>query len=474
MITSTAARPDDPLLVQIADYVAAPVAFSANAYATARCSLLDSIACAIEAVRHRDCLSLLGPHVPGTVVPNGSRVPGTSHRLDPVKAAFDTGTAIRWLDYNDSWFALEAGHPSDNLGAILAVADHLGQGPQPELDVKSVLDALIKAYEIQCVLTLENSFLAHGLDATVLLAVASAAVATQLLGGTKQQIVAAVSNAWLDGANPRAYRLGANTGPRKSWASGDATARGVRHALFALRGEPGYPAALSAPKYGFVDSIMRGKPIVAPRPFGSYIIENILFKVPFPTEFHAQTASECAARLHPMVKGRLDEIKAIRIRTHMRTIHTIDKKGPLRNAADRDHCLQYILAVVLKRGKITSEDYEDDAARDPQLDRLREKMSVAEDESFTRDFYDPEKRANPNAIQAEFNDGSRLPEVRVDFPLGHPRRRAEGLPLVVEKFRHAVGAAFPGRRSERILEAVAEPGAFEAMRLRSFMDLLAR
>lgn len=465
---------NDPLLVQIADYAAAPDAFSANAYSTAHNCLLDAIACALEAVAQPDCMKLLGPYVPGTVVPGGSRVLGTDFRLDPVKAAFDNGTAIRWLDYNDSWFALEAGHPSDNLGAILAVADYLCQGERPDLDIKAVLGALIQAYEIQCVLTLENSFLAPGLDATVLLAVASAAVSTRLLGGREQQIAAAVSNAWLDGANPRTYRLGANTGPRKSWASGDATARGVRHALFALRGEPGYPAALSAPKYGFVDSIMRGKPIVAPRPFGSTIVENILFKVPFPTEFHAQTASECAVRLHPMVKDRLDEIKAIRIRTHARTLHTIDKKGPLRNAADRDHCLQYILAVVLKHGKISAEDYEDEAARDPQLDRLREKMSVAEDESFTRDYHDPEKRANPNAIQVEFGDSSSLPEVRVDFPLGHPRRRAEGLPLVVEKFRHAVRTTFPGRRGEQILESVADPKAFEAMKFKAFMDLLVR
>jgi len=464
----------DPLLVQIADYTAAPPAFSAEAYATARSSLLDSIACALEAVAQPDCAKLLGPYVAGTVVPNGSRVPGTDFRLDPVKAAFDTGTAIRWLDYNDSWFALEAGHPSDNLGAILAVADYLCQGERPDLDVKVVLDALIQAYEVQCVLTLENSFLAPGLDATVLLAVSSAAVATRLLGGTKAQIAAAVSNAWLDGANPRTYRLGANTGPRKSWASGDATSRGVKHALMALRGEPGYPAALSTAKYGFVDSIMRGKPIVAPRPFGSYIIENILYKVPFPTEFHAQTASECAVRLHPLVKDRLDGIKAIRIRTHTRTMHTIDKKGPLRNAADRDHCLQYILAVVLKHGKITSEDYEDEFARDPQLDQLREKMSVTEDESFTRDYYDPEKRANPNAIRIEFDDGTSLPEVRVDFPLGHPRRRAEGLPLVAEKFRHAVATAFPGARGEKIMAATADPAAFDAMKFRDFMELLAR
>lgn len=464
----------DPLLVQIADYAAAPGAFSDNAYAAARSSLLDSIACALEAVAQSDCRRLLGPHVPGTVVPNGARVPGTDLRLDPVKAAFDIGTAIRWLDYNDSWFALEAGHPSDNLGAILAVADWLGQGARPDLDVKAVLDALIKAYEIQCVLTLENSFLAHGLDATTLLAVSSAAVSMQLLGGTREQIIAAVSNAWLDGAHPRAYRLGANTGPRKSWASGDATSRGVQHALLAMRGEPGYPAALSAAKYGFVDSILRGKPVVAPRPFGSYIIENILYKVPFPTEFHAQTASECAVRLHPAVKGRLDDIRSIRIRTHTRTLHTIDKQGPLRNAADRDHCLQYILAIVLKHGRITSEDYEDAVANDPQLDRLRAKMAVTEDAAFTRDFYDPEKRANPNAITIEFEDGSGLPEVRVDFPLGHPRRRAEGLPLVAEKFRHAVRAAFPGPRGEQILETVAEPEKFETMRLRAFMDLLAR
>ena len=463
---------NDPLLVQIADYACSPDTFSASAYATARSCLLDAIACALEAVAQPDCMKLLGPYVPGTVVPNGSRVPGTDFRLDPVKAAFDTGTAIRWRDYNDSWFALEAGHPSDNLGAILAVADHLCQGKQPDLDVKAVLGALIKAYEIQCVLTLENSFLAPGLDATVLLGVSSAAVSTHLLGGTQQQIAAAVSNAWLDGANPRTYRLGANTGPRKSWASGDATSRGVQHALLALRGEPGYPAALSAPKYGFVDSIMRGKPILAPRPFGSYIVENILFKVPFPTEFHAQTASECAVRLHPLVKGRLDDIKAIHIRTHTRTLHTIDKSGPLRNAADRDHCLQYILAVVLKHGKISAEHYEDEVARDPQLDRLREKMRVAEDASFTRDYYDPDKRANPNAIRVEFSDGSSLPEVRVDFPLGHPRRRAEGLPLVVEKFRRAIGGAFPGNRGDQILAVVADPKAFEAMKFKAFMELL--
>jgi len=462
----------DPVLAQIGDYVTAPAGFSEPAYAIARNCLIDSVACLLEALDYPDCTKLMGPFVPGTTVPNGVRVPGTAWELDPVKAAFDIGTAIRWLDYNDAWFAADGAHPSDNLGAVISISDLLSRSGQRPVSVRDVLTALIRAYEIQGVLALENSFVALGLDATPLVDIASAAVTAGMLGGTREQVINATSNAWLDGAGPRTYRLGSCTGSRKSWASGDATSRGVLHALFALRGEMGYPNALTTPKYGFEASIMRGKPIVAPQPFGSYIVENILFKVPFPTEFHAQTASECAVRLHPEIRDRWSDIKSVTIRTHARTLSTIDKTGPLNNAADRDHCLQYIVAVVLLHGKLTSEDYEDAFAADPRIDTLRGKIVVTEDESFTTDFYDPAKRSNANAMQIEFADGTRTAEVRIDYPLGHPRRRDEGLKLVEHKFRHSVERRFPKERQAAILKVCADAQTLDALPFSKFMDML--
>lgn len=467
----------DPVIADIADYVAGDQSFSEAAYAVARSCLVDAIACALDALDHADCTKLLGPFVPDTVVPKGVRVPGTSFELDPVKAAFDIGTAIRWLDFNDAWFAADGAHPSDNLGAVIAAADLMARRPFKGVHrptVRDVLTALIKSYELQGVLALENSFVALGLDATTLVDVASAAVATKLLGGNDEQIANAVSNAWLDGACPRTFRLGTGTGSRKSWASGDATSRGMFHALLAVRGEMGYPAALTIAKNGFNDAIMRGKPIVVPQPYGSYIVENILFKVPFPTEFHAQSATECCVKLHPLVKDRLDDIRAIHIRTHARTISTIDKKGLLRNAADRDHCLQYILAVVLIHGKIEAEDYEDTVAADPRIDVLRDRMFVTEDKVLTGDFYDPKMRSNCNAVRIDFSDGTSTEEIRVDYPLGHPRRRDEGLPLVDAKFRRAVHRRFSGEQQRRIFEALADVKAFEAMPFDRFMDLLVK
>jgi 2-methylcitrate dehydratase len=467
----------DPVISDIARYVAADQTFGDAAYAVARNCLLDAIACALDALDHHDCTNLMGPYISDTVVPKGVRVPGTSFEMDPVKAAFDMGTAIRWLDYNDAWFAADGAHPSDNLGAIMAAADLMSRRPATGVTrptVRDVLTALIKAYEIQGVLALENSFDALGLDATTLVDVASAATATRLLGGTEAQIANAVSNAWLDGASPRTFRLGSGTGSRKSWASGDATSRGMFHALLAVRGEMGYPAALTIARNGFNDAIMRGKAVVAPQAYGSYIVENVLFKVPFPTQFHAQTATECCVKLHPLVKDRISDIRAIHIRTHARTISTIDKRGVLRNAADRDHCLQYILAMVLIHGRIASEDYEDAAARDPRIDPMREKMFVTEDKSFTADFYDAKLRSNCNAVRIEFADGTSTEEVRVDYPVGHPTRRDEGLPLVDAKFRSAVHRRFKAERQQKLFEAVADAAAFDAMHFDRFMDLLVK
>lgn len=471
-------QPADPVLTRIADYVIGHKITREAAYATARYCLLDALACAFDALAFPGCTKLLGPVVPGTKVPHGARVPGTKWELDPVKAAFDIGTAIRWLDYNDAWFAAEGGHPSDNLGAILAAADYASRnrvgGRRRALTVRDVLTALIKAYEIQGVLSLKNSYVEVGLDSVGFVDIASTAVATHLLGGSRAEIVNALSNAWLDGISPRLYRIGHNTGWRKAWASGEATARGVTHGLFALRGEMGYPAALSAPRWGFCDVLLRGKPVVIARPFASYIVERILFKVPFPAQFHTQTATECAMKLHPLVKDRIGDIKTVHLRTHQRTLQTADKQGPMNNPADRDHCLQYIVAIVLLNGRLGAHDYEDDVSADPRIDALRGKMVVTEDKSFTRDFYDLRKRTNSNAVRIEFRDGTSTPEIRIDYPLGHPRRRREGLPLVEEKFRRSVGLAFPPKRRRKIFETCGDSQRLQRMPVEQFVDLLVK
>jgi 2-methylcitrate dehydratase len=413
--------------------------------------------------------------VPGATLANGARVPGTQHELDPITAAFNIGLLIRWLDFNDTWLAGEWGHPSDNLGAILAVADYVSRQravtANPSLTVGDVLTAAIKAHEIQGVLALDHAFNRLGLDHVLLVRIASTAVATQLFGGTRDQIVAALSNAWLDGGALRAYRHAPNTGTRKSWAAGDAAARGVRHALFALSGEMGYPSALTAAEWGFQDALFRGRAIALARPLESYVMENVLFKISYPAEFHAQTAVEAALQLHGAVAGKLDEVEKITIETQEAGMRIIDKVGPLANPADRDHCLQYMVAVALVFGRLTAADYEDGVSSDPRIDGLRNRMQVLENAQFSRDYLDPDKRAIGNAVQVFFKDGSSTLRVAVEFPLGHRRRRAEGIPKLLEKFRSNLETRFSTERVDRIERACADPAALEAMTVPEFIEL---
>ena len=444
----SARRPaPDQLLVDIADYVLDAAIDSELAYDTARYCLMDSLACAYQALDHPACTKLLGPVVPGAVLAGGARVPGTSWELDPVAAAFNIGTMIRWLDFNDTWLAAEWGHPSDNLGAILAVGDYMSRkasrgvpAPGPPLTMHDVLTAMIKAHEIQGVLALANSFNRVGLDHVLLVRVASTAVSTQLLGGTREQVINAISNAWVDGGALRTYRHAPNAGSRKSWAAGDATSRGVRLALVALTGEMGYPSALSAPRWGFQDVLFGGQPVALARPLASYVMEHVLFKISYPAEFHAQTAVEAAMRLHPVVRDRLADIDAVLIETQEPGVRIIDKTGPLANPADRDHCLQYMTALPLIFGRLTANDYNDDVASDPRIDALRAKMQVRENADFSRDYYDPERRFIGNALEVRFKDGTHTERVEVSVPIGHRLRRAEGIPLLVEKFRTSVAA----------------------------------
>lgn len=479
-MTSTRAdsnvRPtSDPELVAIADYVADYLIDSRVAYDTARYCLMDSLGCALLAIRFPECARHLGPIVPGTTVPNGARVPGTRYELDPVKAAFDIGTLIRWLDFNDTWLAAEWGHPSDNLGAILACADFLSRarlmaGKNP-LSIRDVLTYMIKAHEIQGVMALENSFNRVGLDHVVLVKVASTAVVTHMLGGTKPQIMDALSQAWVDGQALRTYRHAPNTGPRKSWAAGDATSRAVRLALITLKGESGYPSALSAKTWGFYDVAFKGLRFKFQRPYASYVMENVLFKISYPAEFHAQTAVECAVKLHPLVKNRLDQIERILITTHESAMRIISKTGPLYNHADRDHCLQYMVAIGLMHGHLTAEHYEDRAAADPRIDQLRAKMEVAEDERYSRDYHDPDKRSIANALQIVFKDGSRTEKIEVEYPIGHRRRRSDGMPLLIEKFRASLATRFPEAQSKKILDLCLSHDHLEATSVPEFMEL---
>jgi 2-methylcitrate dehydratase len=475
--SAAGARPaPDQVLVDIADYVADYAIASEPAYTIARYCLLDSLGCALAALACPPCAKLLGPVVPGTVVPHGARVPGTSFQLDPVQAAFDIGTMVRWLDFNDTWLAAEWGHPSDNLGGILAVADWRSRAARAAggapLSVRDVLTAMIKAHEIQGVIALENSFNRVGLDHVVLVKVASTAVVAQLLGLSREQIVDAVSLAWVDGQSLRTYRHAPNTGSRKSWAAGDATSRAVRLALLVRAGETGCPTALTAKTWGFYDALFAGRPFRFPRSYGSYVMENILFKVSFPAEFHAQTAAECAMALHPKVRDRIGDIARITIRTHESAIRIIDKRGPLANPADRDHCLQYVVAVPLIFGRLTAADYEDGVAADPRIDALRGKMVCVEDPRFSRDYLDPDKRSIANAIRVEFTDGSALDEVAVEYPIGHPRRRREGLPALVEKFRANLAGRFPARQERRILDALLDGERLAAMPVDQFTDMM--
>jgi 2-methylcitrate dehydratase len=446
----------DPLIVEIADYALDYILNSKEAYRIAHHVLIDSLGTGLLALRFPDCTKLLGPIVPGADLPGGARVPGTSYELDPVQAAFNIGTMIRWLDFNDTWLAAEWGHPSDNLGGILAVADYLsrsriseGQAPLKMIDV---LTAAIKAHEIQGILALENSLNQVGLDHVHLVKVASTAVVAAMLGGTKEEVKNAVSNAWIDGASLRTYRQAPNAGSRKSWAAGDATSRAVKLALMALNGEMGYRSALSAKMWGFEDVLFKGKKLELGRPFGSYVMENILFKISFPAEFHAQTAVECAFDLHELVKFRLDDIQQITLTTHQSAIRIIDKKGQLHNPADRDHCLQYMVAIGLIFGYLQAEHYEDEVAADPRIDAIRDKMVVIEDEQYSKDYLDPDKRSIANAIQVEFKDGTKSNKIVCEYPIGHRKRRDEGLPKVWEKFENNLLTRFPRKKTADILD----------------------
>jgi 2-methylcitrate dehydratase len=436
----------DEALQIIVDYVKDYSITSDNAYQTARLALADSIGCAILALGVKECTKLLGPVVFGTIVPHGCRIPGTDYILDPVRGAFNIGTMIRWLDFNDTWLAAEWGHPSDNLGGIWAVADHLSRqniakGLSP-LTVQDVLQAMIKAYEIQGSIALLNSFNRIGFDHVILVKVATTAVVTHMLGGSRSQIINALSNAWVDAGPLRTYRHAPNTGSRKSWAAGDATSRGVQFAYMALQGEMGYPTALSAKKWGLYDVLFQGKPFAFAQPLGTYVMENILFKLAFPAEFHAQTAVECAFKFHPFVKDKINDIDVIDIETHESAIRIIDKKGPLHNPADRDHCLQYMVAIGLLHGTLSADHYEEETAKDPRINFLRERMQVKENLLYSGDYLDPNKRSIANAITIYFKDGSSTPRQVIEYPLGHPRRRKEGIPLLFQKFEANLSTRF--------------------------------
>jgi 2-methylcitrate dehydratase len=471
------ARPEpDQVLVDIADYICDYEINSTEAYDTARNCLMDTLGCGLLALRFPECTKLLGPLVEGTTVPNGARVPGTQFRLDPMKAAWDIGCIVRWLDYNDTWLAAEWGHPSDNLGAILAVADFISQqnvaAGKPPLTMHDVLTAMIKAHEIQGILALENSFNRVGLCHVLLVRVASTAVATQMMGGTREQIIDALSQAWLDGSSLRTYRHSPNAGPRKSWAAGDATSRAVRLADFTMRGEIGYPSVLTAPTWGFYDVSFNGKQFEFTRTYGSYVMENILFKISFPAEFHSQTAAEASVQLHPEVKDRLSEIEKIVIHTHESAIRIISKSGPLNNPADRDHCLQYMTAVPLAFGNLVAEDYEDSFhAANPIIDELREKMEIHENPTYSKEYLEPEKRSIANAMQVFFKDGSSTEQVEINYPVGHRRRREEGIPLLEEKFKANLATRFPAKRSAKIFDLCKDQKALEQTAVNDFMDL---
>ena len=468
--------PFDTVINRIADYAAASEPPSERALETAFYVLMDSLGCAFRALRVPACTKLLGPVVPGALLRGGARVPGTGYELDPVGAAFNIGALIRWLDFNDTWLAAEWGHPSDNLGALLAVADYLSRAAAltagTPMTVRGLLGAMIKAHEIQGVLALDNSFNRVGLDHVLLVRVASTAVAAAQLGATRDQIANAVSNAWIDGGALRTYRHAPNVGSRKSWAAGDATSRAVWHALIALRGEMGYPSALSAKTWGFYDVLFRGQSFSLPQPFGCYVMENVLFKVSYPAEFHAQTAAEAAIALHAQVAPRLDQVTRIVIETQQAAIRIIDKTGPLANPADRDHCLQYMVAVPLIFGRLTAADYEQEVASDPRIDALRDKMQVRENPQFTRDYYDPSKRFIGNAVQVFFRDGSHTERAAIDYPIGHPRRRAQAVPLLQEKFAVGVRAHYGAEQADQILALFADRARLEALPVHEFMGAL--
>ena len=469
-------QPYDQEIIDIVDYVQNYEITSDLAYQTAWNCFLDTLGCGFEALEYEACTNLLGPIVEGLVVTNGVKVPGTHYVLDPVQAAFNIGAMIRWLDFNDTWLAAEWGHPSDNVGAILATADWLSRTTNKKFTIKDVLTAMIKAHEIQGCIALENSFNKVGLDHVVLVKVASTAVVTQMMGLTRDQILAAVSLAWVDGQSLRTYRHFPNAGSRKSWAAGDATSRAVRLALIAKTGEMGYPSALTAKTWGFYDVSFKGKAFTFQRPYGSYVMENILFKISFPAEFHSQTAVEAAVTIHSamMVAGKTQaDIKRVTIRTHEACIRIIDKKGALNNPADRDHCIQYMVAVPLIFGRLTARDYEDNIAADPRIDVLRAKILCVEDATFTADYHDPTKRSIANALTIEFNDGSFLGEEVVEYPIGHARRRTEGIPLLIDKYKTNLARIFDAPTQAKILDLSMDYARLCATPVDEFMDLLA-
>ncbi len=472
--TNVRPNPDD-VLVKIADYVLDKNIDSSEAYNTARNCLMDTLGCGLLALTFPDCKNLLGPYIEGTSVPGGVRVPGTSFVLDPVKGAWDIGAIIRWLDFNDTWLAAEWGHPSDNLGGILAAADYLSQKNiskgKDSLTMKDVLTGMIKAHEVQGILALENSFNRVGLDHVVLVKVASTAVISSMFGLSKDQTIDALSQAWVDGQSLRTYRHAPNAGPRKSWAAGDATSRALQLVLITQKGQIGYPSVLSAPTWGFYDVQFKGNPFSLPREFDSYVMENVLFKISFPAEFHAQTAVEAAVILHDEIKDRLDEIEKILISTHESAIRIISKEGKLNNPADRDHCLQYMTAIGLLKGNLVAEDYEDDVASDPRVDQLREKMVIEEDERYSREYLEADKRSIANAIQIIFKDGSSTKKVEVEYPIGHRRRREQGIPLLIEKFERNLATQFSSSRSEEILAICSDQATLESTPVTKFMEL---
>jgi 2-methylcitrate dehydratase len=469
-------QPYDQEIIDIVDYALNYEVTSPVAYETAWNCLLDTLGCGLEALEYEACTKLLGPVVAGLTVESGVKVPGTKHVLDPVQGAFNIGAMIRWLDFNDTWLAAEWGHPSDNLGGILATADWLSRTTDKKFAIKDVLTAMIKAHEIQGCIALENSFNKVGLDHVILVKVASTAVVAQLMGLTRDQALAAVSLAWVDGQSLRTYRHFPNAGSRKSWAAGDATSRAVRLALIAQTGEMGYPSALTAKTWGFYDVSFKGQPFKFQRAYGSYVMENILFKISFPAEFHSQTAVEAAMTIYHQMQAAgktSDDIKKVTIRTHEACIRIIDKKGPLNNPADRDHCIQYMTAVPFIFGRLTARDYEEDIAADPRIDALREKIICVEDPGYTADYHDPEKRSIANAITVEFNDGSSFAEVAVEYPIGHARRRVEGIPLLIEKYKTNLARIYDVDKQMKILELCLNYDKLAATPVNEFMDLLA-
>ena len=469
-------QPYDQAIIDIVDYALNYQITSPVAYETAWNCFMDTLGCGLEALEYEACTKLLGPVVPGLTVANGVKVPGTKHVLDPVQGAFNIGAMIRWLDFNDTWLAAEWGHPSDNLGAILATADWLSRTTDKKFTVKDVLTAMIKAHEIQGCIALENSFNKVGLDHVILVKVASTAVVAQMMGLTRDQALAAVSLAWVDGQSLRTYRHFPNAGSRKSWAAGDATSRAVRLALIAKTGEMGYPSALTAKTWGFYDVSFKGQPFKFQRAYGSYVMENVLFKISFPAEFHSQTGVEAAMTIYHQMQAAgktSDDIAKVTIRTHEACIRIIDKKGPLNNPADRDHCIQYMVAIPFIFGRLTARDYEEDIAADPRIDALREKIVCVEDAGYTADYHNPEKRSIANAITVEFKDGTVFEEVAVEYPIGHARRRAEGIPLLIEKYKTNLARIYDADQQKKIIDLCLDYDKLSATPVNEFMDLMA-